>query len=288
MTAPVTTAAQPPSATGVTTGISTGVSTEEAALRIRRGIVEMAAGRQGAHLGGSLSCADVMAVLHFGVLDPSRDSFILSKGHAAPALYAALAARGLLDEAELEGYASPGSRLFGHPSRGLPGVEFSTGSLGHGLALGCGLALAGQLRGDTSERVFVLMGDGELQEGSVWESLMFAGHRKLSHLTAIVDRNGLQQSASTEDSLTLEPLGDRLRSFGWEVRETDGHDHGSLRTALAAPSASGRPVAVVARTVKGRGVPFLERRVASHYATLNPALRRRALAALRAAGQVAR
>ncbi|MEU3947676.1 transketolase [Streptomyces sp. NPDC029526] len=262
--------------------------TEEAALRIRRGIVGMAAGRQGAHLGGSLSCADILAVLYFDVLDLPGDSFVLSKGHAAPALYAALAARGLLDAAELDGYASPGSRLFGHPSRGLPGVEFATGSLGHGLALGCGLALAGQLRRDTGERVFVLMGDGELQEGSVWESLMFAGHRRLSRLTAIVDRNGLQQAAATEGSVSLEPLGDRLRSFGWEVRETDGHDHTALRTALATPSGSGRPVAVVARTVKGRGIPFLERRVASHYVTLSPALHRRALAALRAAGQVAR
>ncbi|WP_078955282.1 transketolase [Streptomyces griseus] len=264
-------------------------TTEEAALRIRRAVVDMAAGRQGAHVGGSLSCADVLAVLYFGVLDLPGDSFVLSKGHAAPALYAALAARGLLDEAELAGYASPGSRLFGHPSRGLPGVEFSTGSLGHGLALGCGLALAGQLREESArERVFVLMGDGELQEGSVWESLMFAGHRRLSRLTAVIDRNGLQQTAGTEGSLSLEPLGDRLRSFGWEVRETDGHDHGPLRAALAAPSESGRPVAVVARTVKGRGVPFLEGRVSSHYATLNPALHRRALAALRAAGQVAR
>ena len=246
--------------------------------RLRVDIVRMAGEPVGAHVGGSLSCADIMAVLHFGVMG-TDDTFVLSKGHAAPALYATLAERGDIDRDELDGYARPGSRLFGHPPRTLPGVEFATGSLGHGLSLGIGLALAAQLDGSHG-RVFVLLGDGELQEGSVWEALMYAGHRGLSNLVAVIDRNGLQITGATEDTVTLEPLEAKLSAFGWTARTVDGHDHAALEAALR-PSQDG-PVAVIACTQKGHGVPFLAGRVSSHYVKLRPALIQRAVAGLKA------
>jgi transketolase len=248
------------------------------ARRIRRDVVRMAGGPQGAHVGGSLSCADILAVLHLAVLG-EHDRFVLSKGHAAPALYSVLAATGLLPPEELDGYTRPGSRLFGHPPHGLPGVPFATGSLGHGLALATGLALGERLSGGPG-RVYTLLGDGELQEGSVWESFMYAGHRSLDNLVAVIDRNDLQITGATEECVGLEPLVDRITAFGWTARPVDGHDHGALRTALTEPARG--PVAIVARTVKGRGVPFLEGRVSSHYAKLRPALVARALAALEA------
>lgn len=250
----------------------------ELAHRLRRDIVGMAAGPQGAHLGGSLSCADILAVLYGEVLG-ERDAFILSKGHAAPALYAALAATGLLDPEELARYATPGSRLFGHPPRGLPGVEFPTGSLGHGLSLASGLALAERFSGG-SGRVYLLLGDGELQEGTVWEAAMFAGHQRLNGLVAVIDRNRLQITGSTEDCVGLEPLAPRFEAFGWETRTVDGHDVDALRTALRRPGE--RPVAVIARTLKGRGVSFLQGKTASHYVTLRPELLKRAYASLEA------
>ncbi|WNI32326.1 transketolase [Streptomyces sp. ITFR-6] len=250
----------------------------ELAHRLRRDIVRMAAGPQGAHLGGSLSCADILAVLYGEVLD-ERDAFILSKGHAAPALYAALAATGRLGPEELTRYATPGSRLFGHPPRGLPGVEFPTGSLGHGLSLASGLALAERFSGG-SGRVYLLLGDGELQEGTVWEAAMFAGHQRLNNIVAVIDRNRLQITGPTEDRVGLEPLAARFEAFGWETRTVDGHDLEALRTALRRPGE--RPVAVIARTLKGRGVSFLQGKTASHYVTLRPELLKRAYASLEA------
>lgn len=246
------------------------------ARRIRQDVIRMAGGPEGAHVGGSLSCADVLAVLHTRLLRPG-DSFVLSKGHAAPALYSTLVQLGRLPADELDGYTAPGSRLFGHPSHDLPGVEFATGSLGHGLGLSVGLAIAEQLQGGDG-RVYTLLGDGELQEGSVWEAALLAGHRRPPGLVAVVDRNGLQITGATEDCVGLEPLDAKFAAFGWETRTVDGHDLAALYEALQ-PSPGG-PVAVLARTVKGRGVPFLEARVAGHYAKLKPALVRRALAAL--------
>jgi transketolase len=278
--------------TGGATGTTAGTTAEAAieagtiahlratARRVRRDILLMAAGPVGAHVGGSLSCADILTTLYSTVLRPGRDTFVLSKGHAAPALYAVLAAHDILDPRELESYGRPGSRLLGHPTRGLPGVEFGTGSLGHGLGLGTGVALAAGLTG-RDERVYVLVGDGELQEGTVWEALMLAGHRHLDRLTMIVDRNGLQLTGGTEECVGLEPLAERLAAFGWEPRETDGHDFAALRAALV-PGATGRPVAVIARTVKGKGVRFLEGKAAGHYAMLGAGLLRRALAQLEA------
>ncbi len=248
----------------------------EMARRIRRDTIRMAGGPEGAHVGGSLSCADLMAVLHARRLRPG-DAFVLSKGHAAPALYSVLAQLGRLPEEELEEYTRPGSRLFGHPSHDLPGVEFATGSLGHGLGLAVGLALAESLRGG-DRHVYALLGDGELQEGSIWEAALLAGHRALPGLVAAVDRNGLQITGGTEECVGLEPLDAKFAAFGWEARVVDGHDLTALDEALR-PSASG-PVAVIARTVKGRGVPFLEGKVSGHYARLRPELVRRALAAL--------
>lgn len=258
------------------------------ARRIREHVVDMCAGPEGGHLGGSLSCADLLAALYFAVLDvdpaqpdkPDRDRFILSKGHAAPALYAALAERGFLDTAELSTFGKPGGRLFGHPTRAVPGVELPTGSLGHGLALGCGLALAARLS-PAPWRTFVVMGDGELQEGSVWEAAITAAAQRLDRLVAIVDRNGLQLTGRTEHIAPAPGLADRWSSFGWAVREADGHDVAALAAHLgAAPWEPGRPGVLIANTVKGQGLPFIAGRTASHFVRFSEANRLRARAAL--------
>jgi transketolase len=226
------------------------------------------------HPGGDLSAADVLASLYFHVLrmdsarprDPARDRFILSKGHASAALYATLALRGLFPIDDLRTFMQPLSRLNGHPDRNkVAGVEANTGPLGHGLPIAVGLALGARItRG--SWRTFVLTGDGELQEGSNWEALMAAGQFGLDTLTLIVDRNRLQQGDSTENTVTLDPLGDRLRAFGWAVLEIDGHNVDALLSTFdALPATPGRPTAVIANTVKGRGVSFMENRVEWHH-----------------------
>ncbi|MEN8649800.1 transketolase [Streptomyces sp. 21So2-11] len=267
-----------------------GVTFADRAHRVRERILQMGATEHGAHIGGSLSCTDVLLHLYTEVMrlrpaEPEwdgRDRFVLSKGHAAPALYAVLAEVGVIEPAELETYTQEGSRLAGHPLRRLPGVEFPTGSLGHGLSLGAGVALAMRRLGRDS-RAFVLMGDGELQEGSVWEAAMLASHQRLDNLVAVVDRNGLQITGDTEDCVSLEPLADRWRSFGWNAVEVDGHDHAALRAVFdALPDASGRPTVVIARTVKGRGVALFEGKKKSHSVQLTPRLYQRAKAGLRA------
>ncbi|NUS12505.1 MAG: transketolase, partial [Streptomyces sp.] len=213
---------------------------------------------------------------------PDRDWFVLSKGHASAALYAVLSGHGYFPPEECATYGQRGGRLAGHPLRRLPGVEFPTGSLGHGLALASGVALAAARTGRAT-RVFVLLGDGELQEGSNWEAIMSAAQFGLDNLTAVVDRNGWQISGRTEESVALEPLDERWRSFGWSVADADGHDLGALRTVLTAPPpVRGRPTVVIARTVKGRGVPVFENRKKSHYVRLSPRLYERAAAGLRA------
>jgi transketolase len=231
-----------------------------------------------------MSLVEILTTLYFDVMKvdplspaaPDRDILILSKGHGAIGLYAVLAERGYLSACELESYGRPGSKLMGHPVRAIPGVEMPTGSLGHGLALGSGFALA-----DRSRRCFVILGDGELQEGSVWEAAMTASGLGLDNLVAVVDRNGLQITGATEDTVALEPLADRWRAFGWAVRELDGHDRPALREALTAPAA-GRPAVILARTVKGKGLPYIQGRVHSHYVRLGEREHRRALAVLRA------
>ncbi|MBC6461403.1 transketolase, partial [Actinomadura sp. HBU206391] len=221
------------------------------------------------------------AVLRVDPRDPralDRDILILSKGHGAICLYAVLAERGFFPVAELATYGRPGSRLMAHPTRDVPGVEMPTGSLGHGLALANGFAVAA--RGDGSRRrTFVVLGDGELQEGSVWEAAMAASSLGLDGLVAVVDRNGLQITGSTENTVGLEPLSDRWRSFGWHVREVDGHEPEALLEAFTADSVGG-PTVVLAHTVKGHGLPFIEGRVQSHYVRLRARQRLRALTVL--------
>ncbi|WP_405609538.1 transketolase [Streptomyces sp. NBC_00076] len=239
---------------------------------VRRSIVQMIDRAQLGHIGGDLSVTDILVTLFGGVLDvdpenprkPDRDRFILSKGHCAAALYATLAHSGFFPTRELDTFMAPLSPLNGHPNRRkVPGVETNTGPLGHGFPVGVGCALAARLSG-ASYRTFVVLGDGELQEGSNWEAAMTAAHYSLGSLTTIVDRNRLQQGDRTEETKRLEPLADKWASFGWEVRDVDGHDHAHLLSALR-PSTTGKPVAVVAHTIKGKGVSFIEDRVEWHH-----------------------
>lgn len=258
------------------------------ARRIRRLIVDMCALPEGGHLGGSMSVVEILTVLYFGVLridpdrpaDPGRDMFVLSKGHAALGLYATLAERGFFPADALGDLDKPGGKFLGHPVRAVPGIEVPTGSLGHGLSLGTGFALSARLAG-TGRRAFVVLGDGELQEGSVWEAVANTAALGLGNLVAVVDRNGLQQSGATEDICSLEPVGARFRAFGWSVRELDGHDLGALLDAFStAPWEPGRPSMIIARTVKGRGVPFAENQPQAHYMRLSERRHARAVSAL--------
>jgi transketolase len=213
----------------------------------------------------------VLAVLYGAILriehpaHPDRDRFVMSKGHAALALYAALHVRGWLTRAELATYCVDGSLLGVHPDRALVGVDFTTGSLGHGLAFGLGAALAARLQG-SARRAFVLLSDAECNEGSVWESVMFAAHARVANLVAIVDANGQQAIGYTADVLDLAPLGDRWRAFGWDVHEVDGHDHEQLIQVIDGLATTDcRPHVVIAHTVFGRGVSFMERKIGWHY-----------------------
>lgn len=242
--------------------------------RLLRMIVEAGQG----HPGGDLSSADILAALYFDILRisgssptaPDRDRFVMSKGHCTGALYTALAGAGFFLEAELDTYLKPESRLNGHPNRAyLPGVETNTGPLGHGLPVAVGIAVAGQI--DKADyRVFALTGDGELQEGSMWEAAMFAGHRGLGNLTVIVDRNRLQQGAKTEDTNSLEPLADKWRAFGWEVAGVDGHDHAALlETFDRAAHPRSKPLVIIADTHKGQGVSFMRDQAGWHHGVPN-------------------
>jgi transketolase len=234
----------------------------DVAAEIRRLAVRAAVAHGSCHIGSSLSCAEILAVVVAGT-PAGRDRFILSKGHAAAALYAALAVRGDLDPDEMvASYTADGSALAGHVERHVPGVEATTGSLGHGLSIGLGMALADRIDGNV-RRTVVLLGDGELGEGAVWEAAALAGQHGIGRLTAIVDANGLQGLGAVDEILRLEPLAARFATFGWEAREVDGHDCDALATALQ--PAAGRPLCVIARTVKGRGLPSLEGTVMSHY-----------------------
>lgn len=266
------------------------VGLHRTALAVREHILTIGAGAVGTHVGGALSAVDILVALYREVLRvrpdepdwPDRDHFILSKGHASAALYATLAECGFFPVEELDTYGRSDGRLMAHPTPAVPGVEFATGSLGHGLALGIGLALAAKRAGQ-DKRVFVLMGDGELQEGSVWEAAMAAAHFGLDNLTAVVDRNRLQISGSTEDRMRLEPLSDKWRAFGWQTSEVDGHDFAQLVPALRTAPADGTPGVLIADTVKGRGVRHLQHRKQSHFAKLGPEAYQRAVTALRAA-----
>lgn len=250
------------------------VQLAERARRIRIADLRMIWAAGLGHLGSDYSAIDILATLYFGVLrvdptdprHPDRDRFVLSKGHSACALYVTLAEAGFFPAEELATFAKPNSRLNGHPNRrNVPGVEASTGPLGHGLSLAVGMALAAKIR-TASWRTFVLCGDGELQEGSMWEAAMAGPHFELDQLTLIVDRNTLQQGARTEPTMTLDPLADRFRAFGWAVTEIAGHDHTALLGAFTAGSPEpGRPSCIIAHTTKGKGVGFMSDNVAWHH-----------------------
>jgi len=243
------------------------------ACKIRRHIVNMLGEAGSGHPGGSLSAADIVAALYFHEMKidpdkpdwPERDRFVLSKGHAAPVLYAALAEKGYFPVDELDTLRKLGSRLQGHPSmKHLPGVEMSTGSLGQGLSAANGMAIAGKLD-KRDYRVYVLLGDGEIQEGMVWEAAMAAAHYKLDNLVAFVDHNGLQIDGPTRDVMSPEPVAQKWRAFGWHVEEIDGHDLDQITKVLArAREVKGKPVMIVADTVKGKGVSFMEGQVGWH------------------------
>jgi transketolase len=241
---------------------------------IRRASLRMVHAARLGHPGGDLSCADILATLYFHVLrvdprapaHPDRDRFILSKGHASAALYATLAEAGFIAADALDTFMKPLSPLNGHPNRTkIPGVEANTGPLGHGLPIAVGAALGARLQ-SAPWRTFVLTGDGELQEGSNWEAAMSASQFHLDRLTVIVDRNGLQQGARTEETVALEPLADRWRAFGFAVAEVDGHDIDALIDVFGRlPLEPRRPTCVIARTLKGRGVSFIQDRAEWHH-----------------------
>lgn len=259
------------------------MNSEVLAWEIRRHGIEMTHLSGGSHIGAILSVADIIAVLYADIMryradDPEwdgRDRFILSKGHAGAAIYAALAESGFFSVDELKTHYADGSRLSGHVSHHLPGVDFSTGSLGHGLSAAAGMAYAARKDGK-SHRVFAVLGDGECDEGEVWEAALFANHFRLDNLTAVVDHNHMQSLDFCENTLELEDFGAKWKAFGWNVKEIDGHSHEALRGALkdsrqengdqdGTGRGNGRPTVVIANTVKGKGVSFMENDILWHY-----------------------
>jgi transketolase len=248
------------------------------ATKIRHHALRMVTEARASHIGSALSIADIVAVLYGSVMRidpadpawPDRDRFILSKGHACVAVYAALAEAGFFPAEDLIEYGRDHSQLMNHISHKVRGVEFSTGALGHGLPFGVGKALAAKRQG-AGWRTFVLMSDGELGEGSNWEAFLFAAHHRLDNLVAIIDYNKLQSLTTVEETLNVEPLAAKLSAFGWAVAQCDGHDHASLMEMLAAaPWEPGKPSVLVADTVKGKGVPFMENSVEWHYRSPSP------------------
>ena len=252
------------------------MNTIKLAKKIRIHALKMTSSGKSSHIAAALSMADILACLYGSFLnvDPhnpkmsDRDRFILSKGHAGAAVYAALAETGFFPVEKLQTHYQDGSDLSGHVShKGIPGVEFSTGSLGHGLGVGCGMALEAKLS-DRKHRVVVLLSDGECDEGSTWEAILFAGHHKLDNLIAIIDYNKIQALGSVSETLELEPFTEKWKSFGWTVREVNGHDHMAIETALSELAAtSDRPKVLIAHTTKGKGVSFMEESVLWHYRT---------------------
>lgn len=244
-----------------------------AACNVRIGIIEATHGAKCGHPGGSLSAADMVTYLYFKELniDPknpkmdSRDRFVLSKGHTAPGLYSALALRGFFPTADLPTLRHDGSYLQGHPNMDtVPGVDMSTGSLGQGISVACGMALGAKLQ-NKPYRVYTLLGDGEIQEGQVWEACMFAAHYKLDNLCVIVDNNGLQIDGRVSDVMSPYPIAEKLEAFGFHVAQIDGHDFTQIDAAMtAAKSVKGKPFAIVMKTVKGKGVSFMEDQAAWH------------------------
>lgn len=249
------------------------------ARRLRSHSLRMISQAKTSHIGSCLSVADILAVLYGRVMridpkDPSwpdRDRLIMSKGHAAAVTYAAVAEAGFMPESRLSEYAHNGGQLYGHVTHaGVPGIEFSSGSLGHGLPVGAGMALTAK-RDGKSWRVFVVMSDGECDEGSNWEAILFAGHHQLDNLTIVIDYNKIQSLDFVDKTLRLEPLAEKLSAFGWSAREVNGHDVDELSETLSAvPLEKGKPTAVIAHTVKGKGVSWMEGKVLWHYRPPTP------------------
>jgi transketolase len=243
------------------------------AQKVRLETLHMIKRAGSSHIGSSYSMTDILSVLYNGVLDisperlkdPTRDRFVLSKGHACAGLYVTLAEKGFFPKEWLETFYQDGSPLLGHVCHAtVPGIEVSSGALGHGLSIACGMALAGQ--GDPAFRVFALLSDGECDEGSIWEAALFASHHKLNNLTIIIDYNKIQSLGRVEDVLNLEPFTTKWEAFGWSVREVDGHDVAELEGALTTlPHNNDKPTCIIAHTVKGKGVHFMEDDLLWHY-----------------------
>lgn len=245
---------------------------QKIACKVRMGVIEGTYNAKSGHPGGSLSISDTLTYLYFNKMnvdasnpeDPDRDRFVLSKGHTAPALYAVLAQKGYFAEEELKSLRHIGALLQGHPCIHIPGVDMSSGSLGQGISAACGMALAGKLDGK-SYKVYTILGDGEIEEGQVWEAAMFAAHKKLTNLVAIVDNNGLQIDGPISEVCSPEPIPDKFAAFGWHVITMDAHDFDSIDRAFeAAEKVTDKPVAIIQKSVKGKGVSFMENQVGWH------------------------
>ncbi len=273
---------------------STKKALQQAALKIRLGILEEVFSASSGHPGGSLSIADILSYLFFKEMriDPKnpqwedRDRFVLSKGHTAPALYAALANRGYFDVSELKGFRNAGSFLQGHPDmKHTPGVDMTTGSLGLGISAACGMALSGKIS-DKDYRVYAVLGDGETEEGQVWEAAMFAAHYKLDNLCIFVDFNGLQIDGPIVDVIDPTPLDKKFEAFNWNVVTADAHDFDSIEAAVeAAKACKGKPTAIIAKSIKGKGVSFMENQVGWHGKAPNAEEYEKAVAELTASAQ---
>jgi transketolase len=260
------------------------------AVHLRKKTLEAIFEAGAGHTGGGLSCLDILNVLYNRILNvspenfssPTRDRYVQSKGHSVEALYAVLADRGFFPESELKTICHYKSHFVGHPTRHIPGIEMNTGALGHGLPISIGMALAGKMDG-AAYRVFTLLGDGEMAEGSNWEAAMAAAHYKLDNLTAIIDHNTLQITGHTRDIMCNEPLDEKWRAFGWAVKIVNGHDYAALTDALSKPAESGKPTCVIANTIKGCGVSFMENMAKWHHGVPSEAELKQALAELDAA-----
>lgn len=253
-------------------------SSIELAKKIRKYSLEMVVRSRASHIGSALSMTDILAVLYFNLINiyprdsenENRDIFILSKGHACVSLYATLGLKGFFDLKDLETYGLDGSNFMNHISHKVPGVEFSTGSLGHGLPFSTGIALGKKIK-NQSNKIFVVVGDGELDEGSNWEALLFASHHKLDNLTIVVDYNNLQSLTTVKETLNLEPLANKFEAFGCNVYSVDGHNHLELNDVFkkSINNINGKPTVIIANTIKGKGVSYMENKVKWHYSTPN-------------------
>ncbi len=260
------------------------------AVHLRKRTLEAIFDAGAGHTGGGLSCLDILNVLYNRILNvspekfssPTRDRYVQSKGHCVEALYAVLADRGFFPEADLKTICHYQSHYVGHPTRHIPGIEMNTGALGHGLPICIGMALAGKMD-SAPYRVFTLLGDGELAEGSNWEAGLAAAHYKLDNLTAIIDHNTLQISGHTRDVMSNEPLDEKWRAFGWAVKVVNGHDYAALTEALSKPAEIGKPTCIIANTTKGKGVSFMENVAKWHHGVPSDAELKQALAELDAA-----